>query len=39
MNPQFNRMNQRMIKSPNRIDMNDPYCSETMDNMNQNMMN
>ena len=39
MNPQINQMNQRMIKSPNRIDMNSPYCLEKMDNMNQNMMN
>ncbi len=39
MNPQFNQMNQRMIKSPNRIDMNDPYCLEPMENMNHNMMN
>ena len=39
MNPQFNQMNQRMIKSPNRIDMNGRNFSETNDNMNQNMMN
>ena len=28
-----------MIKSPNSIDMNDPYYLEKMDNMNKNMMN
>ena len=39
MNPQFNQMNKRMIKSPNRLDMKGLYCSETMDNMNQNLMN
>lgn len=37
MNPQFNQINQRMIKSPKGIDMNDPYYLEMMDNINKNM--
>ena len=38
-NPQFNQNNQKMIQSPKYNGMNDPYCLEEMDNINQNMLN